>query len=65
MQINVGNFDRILRIVLGVALLVAFFLLPEAGYRWLLLIGLVPLVTGAVKFCPLYRILGMSTCSKA
>lgn len=65
MQVNVGKLDRVLRIVLGIALLVAFFLMPGAGFRWLLLIGLIPLVTGAVKFCPLYRILGLSTCARS
>ena len=59
---NVGSIDRILRAVLGVALLVAFFLLPEASYRWWLLIGVVPLATAAMSSCPLYSIFGLSTC---
>ena len=59
---NVGSIDRILRAVLGVALLVAFFLLPEASYRWWLLIGVVPLATAAMGSCPLYSIFGLSTC---
>jgi hypothetical protein len=59
---NVGTVDRALRVIVGAALLLAFFMLPEAGYRWFLLIGIVPLVTGLVGSCPAYTILGMSTC---
>lgn len=59
---NVGSIDRTLRIILGLALLAGFFLLPEAGYRWFLLIGIVPLATGLMSTCPLYSILGLSTC---
>jgi hypothetical protein len=59
---NVGSIDRIIRIVLGVALLIAFFAMPEASYRWLLLIGIVPLATALMGSCPLYSIFGISTC---
>ena len=59
---NVGTVDRALRVIVGAALLLAFFMLPEAGYRWFLLIGIVPLVTGLMGSCPAYSILGMSTC---
>ncbi len=59
---NVGTIDRTLRIIVGAALLIAFFLLPEAGYRWFLLIGIVPLATGLMSSCPVYSILGLSTC---
>jgi drug/metabolite transporter (DMT)-like permease len=59
---NVGGIDRVLRIVAGVALLAAFFALPDMAGRWLLLIGIVPLATGLMSSCPLYSILGVSTC---
>lgn len=59
---NVGSLDRTLRIIAGLALLAAFFLLPEAGYRWFLLIGIVPLVTGLLGSCPAYSLFGLSTC---
>ncbi|MGP3697091.1 YgaP family membrane protein [Rhodobacter sp. NSM] len=59
---NVGGIDRILRIVVGLALLSAFFLLPDAGYRYVLLIGVVPLLTGIFSTCPLYSLLGINTC---
>lgn len=59
---NVGTIDRLIRAVVGIAALVAFFMLPEAEWRWFLLIGLVPLATAALGSCPLYTIFGLSTC---
>ena len=59
---NVGSIDRALRIVVGLALLAAFFIFPEAAYRWAFLIGVVPRATGLMKTCPLYSVLGLSTC---
>jgi hypothetical protein len=59
---NVGGIDRILRIVVGLALIAGFFLNADASYRWLYLIGIVPLATGLMSSCPLYSILGLSTC---
>jgi len=59
MKLNVGGIDRILRIVVGLALIGATLagMLPVWGW-----IGVVPLLTGLFKFCPLYSILGMNTC---
>jgi len=59
---NVGGLDRALRIVVGLALLAGFFLNAEASYRWLYLIGLVPLATGLLQTCPLETLLGLNTC---
>jgi hypothetical protein len=59
---NVGSIDRILRIVVGLALLAGFFLNPDASLRWLYLIGIVPLLTGLMSTCPIYAMLGISTC---
>ncbi|HSO48826.1 MAG TPA: DUF2892 domain-containing protein [Rhizobiaceae bacterium] len=59
---NVGMIDRVLRIMVGVALLVAFFIYPNASWRYWTLIGIVPLLTGVLGTCPLYSILGLSTC---
>lgn len=58
MKLNVGGIDKILRVVLGVALIAAAATgaLPVWGY-----IGIVPLVTGLVNFCPLYTVLGFSS----
>ena len=55
---NEGNLDRILRIILGLGLLIAYFMIPDAPFRWALLIGIVPLATGLMGSCPLYSILG-------
>lgn len=57
---NVGGVDRILRIVVGMALIGAALVL---GNPWLY-VGIVPLFTGAVGFCPLYPLLKINTCSK-
>jgi hypothetical protein len=59
---NVGGIDRVLRIVVGLALLAGFFLNADATYRWAYLFGIVPLATGLLSTCPLYSILGISTC---
>ena len=59
---NVGNIDRILRIVVGLALLAGFFLNSGGSYSWLYLIGIVPLATGLMSSCPLYSVFGISTC---
>ncbi len=61
---NIGGLDRILRIVLGLALIAGFFLNADASLRWLYLIGIVPLVTGLINYCPLYSIFGISSCKR-
>jgi Protein of unknown function (DUF2892) len=59
---NEGSFDRALRVIAGVVLLALFFMYPAASWRYWTLIGIVPLVTGLVGTCPLYAMLGVSTC---
>ena len=60
---NEGNADRALRVILGLALLVWFFVDQGAGFwHYAKLIGVVPLVTGLAGWCPLYSVLGLSTC---
>ncbi len=56
---NVGGLDRILRIVLGAILITATAMgaLPAWG-----LIGLIPLATGLISWCPVYPLLGINTC---
>jgi len=61
MKANVGGIDRVLRIVVGAGLLSLVFLLDGAA-RWFGLIGIVPLATGLVGFCPAYRLFGLSSC---
>lgn len=59
MKTNVGGIDRILRIVFGLAL-IALTLTGTIGvWGW---IGVVPLATAALGFCPLYTVLGFSSC---
>jgi len=61
---NIGSTDRILRIVLGVGLLLWFFLDQGTGaWHYAKLIGVIPLLTGLIASCPLYSLLGMSTCT--
>ena len=55
---NVGNIDRIIRIVAGLAL-IAWALAGGPAWAW---IGVLPLATGVFRFCPAYRLLGMNTC---
>lgn len=59
---NVGGLDRILRIVVGLVLLLGFFLGWGGLLNWLLLIGIVPLATGILQTCPAYALLGINTC---
>ena len=61
--INVGSLDRVLRIAVGLALIAWFFLDQGTGFwHWAKLIGIVPLATGLMSSCPMYSILGLSTC---
>lgn len=59
LPINEGSRDRVLRVVLGIALLSLTFVGPKTTWG---LLGLLPLVTGLIGFCPLYRVLGFNTC---
>ncbi len=60
MKVNEGTVDRAIRIVVGLGLIGLAIAGIGAPWTW---IGLVPLVTGAVGYCPAYTILGMNTCS--
>jgi hypothetical protein len=62
MNTNVGVADKVVRIVVGVGLLTLMLVL-EGNVRWLGLIGIVPLATALIGYCPLYSVLGLSTCS--
>ncbi len=59
MKPNEGKLDRTLRIAIGLGLLSLVFVGPQTMWG---LIGLVPLLTGAIGFCPLYKIFGLNTC---
>ncbi|MEK7291848.1 MAG: DUF2892 domain-containing protein [Actinomycetota bacterium] len=58
MTANVGKLDRIIRILVGIALIV-WAITGGPAWAW---IGLVPLATGFWKFCPVYRLLGINSC---
>jgi hypothetical protein len=57
---NEGTIDRALRIILGLALLAIVFVGPQTPWGW---VGLVPLATGLMGYCPLYSLLGINTCA--
>lgn len=58
---NVGSIDKIIRVIIGLGLLSLFFIL-EGNMRYLGLIGLVPLITALIGYCPLYSVFGIKTC---
>jgi hypothetical protein len=60
MQCNVGNKDRTARIALAIAIgaLGLFY------QSWWGLLALIPLITGLISFCPIYKIFGFNTCNK-
>jgi hypothetical protein len=59
MKMNVGGIDRILRIVVGLAL-VGWAAMGGPAWAW---IGALPLATGVIGWCPPYAIFGFSTCA--
>ena len=61
MNANIGSTDRLLRIVLGIVLIALVFVGPKTPLGW---IGLVPLLTALVRFCPVYTLFGFSSCRK-
>jgi hypothetical protein len=58
---NVGNIDKVIRFIVGLALLSLLFVM-NGNLKYLGLIGLVPILTATVSFCPLYSIFGIKTC---
>jgi len=58
MKANVGGIDRILRIIAGAAL-IGWAVMGGPVWAW---VGIIPLATGLVKFCPFYPLFGVSTC---
>ena len=59
MKSNVGGIDRVLRIVLGLVLLGLTMAGQIGVWGW---VGIVPLATGALGWCPPYSLLGINTC---
>jgi ABC-type polysaccharide/polyol phosphate export permease len=58
MNRNVGTLDRILRVIVGVILIALVFVGPKTAWGW---IGVIPLATAFIGFCPAYRLLGICT----
>jgi hypothetical protein len=56
---NEGTIDRVLRVCLGVAMLSLVFMGPQIAWGW---VGVIPLATGLIGFCPIYALLGIKTC---
>ncbi len=66
MQKNVGGIDRALRVIIGLVFLA--YAIPvgfhETGWNWVGWIGIIPLLTAAMGSCPLYSMVGLSTCRR-
>ncbi len=62
MRTNIGSLDRTARIVVGLALLALVFVGPETAWGY---IGVIPLGTALMGFCPAYQLLGICTRSKS
>lgn len=58
---NVGGIDRILRIIVGLVLISLVFIGPQTPWGWL---GVIPLGTALLGWCPPYALLGLSTCPR-
>lgn len=59
MKSNVGTIDRVIRIILGLGLISLVFIGPQTPWGY---IGIVPIITALVGFCPAYTLLGLRTC---
>ncbi len=59
---NVGTIDRVARLIVGFALIAIVFVGPQTPWGW---IGVIPVATALVGFCPAYRLLGLRTCKVA
>ena len=62
MKRNVGNVERVIRIIVGLIVVSLVFVGPQSAWGWL---GLIPLATGLTGWCPPYSLLGINTCKKA
>lgn len=59
MTSNIGSIDRVLRILIGLGLISLVFVGPQTPWGW---IGVVPLATAVIGWCPAYSLLGIKTC---
>jgi hypothetical protein len=61
MKQNVGSIDRAIRAIVGIGLISLVFVGPQTVWGW---IGVVPLATAIIGWCPPYALLGINTCKK-
>lgn len=61
LPVNEHSVERVIRVIVGLGLLSLVFVGPQAYWG---LIGILPLATGLIGSCPLYTVLGVSTCSR-
>lgn len=61
MLANIGQLDRTIRIALGAVLVAIALAAPSQDWAWL---GVVPLASGLARYCPVYALLGVSTCRR-
>ena len=59
LKANAGTVDRAMRVIFGLMIVSLVFVGPQTAWGWL---GLIPIATGFVGWCPLYAALGMNTC---
>jgi sulfite exporter TauE/SafE len=57
---NVGTVDRIIRFVIGIVIIVVGIYFKN----WWGLVGLIPIISAAIRWCPIYRIFGIATCQR-
>lgn len=62
MRKNIGNVERIVRVVLGIVVVSLAFVGPQSSWAFL---GIIPIVTGLIGYCPPYALLGIDTTSPA
>ncbi len=60
MEVNVGKSDKLIRFILAIVIAIAGFYFKS----WWGLVAIVPFLTAVISFCPLYKILGITTCKK-
>lgn len=58
---NIHNIERVVRVVAGLIIISLVFIGPQSNWGWL---GLIPLATGLIGWCPPYSLLGINTCKK-
>jgi hypothetical protein len=60
-QLNIGYTDKFVRIVIGISLFSLALVLPS-HLKLISLLGIIPILTALVRWCPLYSLFGLSTC---